>query len=404
MGHVFISYSSKDSRLAEEVCRYLEKKQIICWMAPRNIESGCDYMESIPKAIAQCDYFLLVMTHNVQNSKWVQNEVGEAISKGKDVIPFVTEEFEISDKFAFLLRCTHWEYGIENWLVALERIAETIGNAQPEPSGSRSEELDAEKERLPQIKKPECPLCGSTRLAEDDQLQDVSMIVRGLTILDKKATDLCIVVALLTLLTIIAYEIPAISDYVVCTLSVIPYLGDFLLAGKGIGVRLYTIIGIAAAVLFALGGMLSLCNRCQTSKYRKMVEANRHQVEYTCKECGYKFMKTYTPDEARIRIEQNTDDNSAWIVALWMISVAVVLIWVVIVARKTVLQIVLVLAIISAFAFLLIPLTSIVIYYVTYRKELKKTQNKQSARKAAKKEAVQTFRSGIMEVFGKSSK
>jgi hypothetical protein len=37
---VFISHSSKDSVVADAICRQLESSDIPCWMAPRNIEYG----------------------------------------------------------------------------------------------------------------------------------------------------------------------------------------------------------------------------------------------------------------------------------------------------------------------------------------------------------------------------
>ncbi len=43
---IFISYSSKDKKIAFALCHFLEKNGLHCWIAPRNIRVGKDYAES----------------------------------------------------------------------------------------------------------------------------------------------------------------------------------------------------------------------------------------------------------------------------------------------------------------------------------------------------------------------
>ncbi|MBQ6334927.1 MAG: toll/interleukin-1 receptor domain-containing protein [Erysipelotrichaceae bacterium] len=48
MAHdVFISYSHKDSFVAQAVCAKLEEAKIRCWYAPRNIPAGAEWATSI---------------------------------------------------------------------------------------------------------------------------------------------------------------------------------------------------------------------------------------------------------------------------------------------------------------------------------------------------------------------
>jgi hypothetical protein len=49
---VFISYSQKDRAQAESVCEKLEAANVRCWIAPRNINPGSDWAESIIGALA----------------------------------------------------------------------------------------------------------------------------------------------------------------------------------------------------------------------------------------------------------------------------------------------------------------------------------------------------------------
>ena len=48
---VFISYSTKDSDIANKVCYILEHNNLKCWIAPRNISSGRIYLDEIADAI-----------------------------------------------------------------------------------------------------------------------------------------------------------------------------------------------------------------------------------------------------------------------------------------------------------------------------------------------------------------
>lgn len=149
MEHVFISYSSKDFGLAEQICRRLEDNEVKCWMAPRDIAAGMDYTAAIPDAIANCGCFLLVLTRSAQSSNWVHNEVIDAVSKGKKIIPFLAEEMQLAENFAFLLRGAHWEDGSKNWNAALDRVVASVKGA-PAP--------EQENASLA------CPRCGGSKL------------------------------------------------------------------------------------------------------------------------------------------------------------------------------------------------------------------------------------------------
>lgn len=48
---IFICYSSRDKIYAELICSIIEKNDIDCWIAPRDIDPGKIYSEEIIKAI-----------------------------------------------------------------------------------------------------------------------------------------------------------------------------------------------------------------------------------------------------------------------------------------------------------------------------------------------------------------
>lgn len=100
---VFISYSSKERELAEEVKNILEKNSIRWWMAPHSIPPGSDYGYEIPNAIDECKVFLLILSVASQKSKWVPKEVKMAIDSGKIIVPFHIDGGDINRQFKFYL-------------------------------------------------------------------------------------------------------------------------------------------------------------------------------------------------------------------------------------------------------------------------------------------------------------
>ena len=44
--YYFVSYSTKDSKVAHQMVEYLEEKGVKCWIAPENIAAGHDYRRS----------------------------------------------------------------------------------------------------------------------------------------------------------------------------------------------------------------------------------------------------------------------------------------------------------------------------------------------------------------------
>ena len=122
--YVFISYSSSEHLEASNVCSVLEKKGIRCWMAPDSIPSGADYGESIPKAIAGCKVFLLLLSEKSQLSKWVPKELDCAITNERIIIPFHLDNSQLKQAFDFRLSniCFNKFFGVER--IGISRVAE----------------------------------------------------------------------------------------------------------------------------------------------------------------------------------------------------------------------------------------------------------------------------------------
>jgi uncharacterized protein YjbI with pentapeptide repeats len=77
----FISYSSKDTPLAERLHADLQSKGVRCWYAPEDLKIGERIRVGIDESIRVHDKFLLLLSKNSVKSKWVEKEVKTAMEQ-----------------------------------------------------------------------------------------------------------------------------------------------------------------------------------------------------------------------------------------------------------------------------------------------------------------------------------
>ena len=78
---VFISYASEDEWAAKRVCATLEPEGLDCWMAPRDVPPGGDWVQSIMAAIAESRLLVLVLSAASAGSGHVLREVERAVHR-----------------------------------------------------------------------------------------------------------------------------------------------------------------------------------------------------------------------------------------------------------------------------------------------------------------------------------
>lgn len=105
---VFISYSTKNSEIANKICYLLEKNGLPCWIAPRNISSGKVYIDEIADAIKSTKIVVLVYSEFSQESKYVNNEIQMAYSHNKPLISFNIDDSEPKKELEYYLKVSQW--------------------------------------------------------------------------------------------------------------------------------------------------------------------------------------------------------------------------------------------------------------------------------------------------------
>jgi type II secretory pathway pseudopilin PulG len=109
MSHdVFVSYSSKDKAVADAVCAELEQNRVRCWIAPRDINAGSEWGESIVDAINSSRVMVLVFSSSANESPQIRREVERAINKGVIVVPLRIEDVLPTKSLEYFIGAVHW--------------------------------------------------------------------------------------------------------------------------------------------------------------------------------------------------------------------------------------------------------------------------------------------------------
>ena len=106
--NIFISHSSADAAIAEEVCALIESKGKKCFIAPRDIRSGKEYAEELMNGIDNAEALVLLMSNSANQSPHVLREVERAVSKSIPVLVYKLEEVELSKSMEYFLMTHQW--------------------------------------------------------------------------------------------------------------------------------------------------------------------------------------------------------------------------------------------------------------------------------------------------------
>lgn len=122
----FISYSSADRNIADNLCSKLENHGIKVWYAPRNVKGP--YAASIVEGIQNADDFIVILSRNSLASEHVLNEIDLAFKKLPGNIKFYPlriDDAMFTPSFEYYLSRQHWMDAIDPPLE--ERLNEFVG-------------------------------------------------------------------------------------------------------------------------------------------------------------------------------------------------------------------------------------------------------------------------------------
>jgi hypothetical protein len=131
---IFISYSSRDQKVAETICDALQSRGHTCWISCRDIGPGENFQESIVKAIRAAKLMLLVFTSNANNSNEIKKEIVLAGRYHLTVVPVRVEDVVPNDALAYEFATRQWIDLFRDWERDIERLSSQIGSILAEGS------------------------------------------------------------------------------------------------------------------------------------------------------------------------------------------------------------------------------------------------------------------------------
>lgn len=105
---VFISHSSKNFKEAKKICDCLEKKNIECFIAPRDLTPGQIYGEEIVRGIDECNKFILIASKDAFESQHVLREVERAVNSNMKIYVYKIEDTEVPKSFEYFIMLSQW--------------------------------------------------------------------------------------------------------------------------------------------------------------------------------------------------------------------------------------------------------------------------------------------------------
>ena len=75
---IFISFASKDVKVALTLCQAIESRGFKCWISARDIQPGENFQVAIVRALRRAKILLLVFTANSNTSEEMTKELALA--------------------------------------------------------------------------------------------------------------------------------------------------------------------------------------------------------------------------------------------------------------------------------------------------------------------------------------
>lgn len=150
---VFISYSRKDTAVADRICAAFDRAGISYFIDRQGIAGGMEFPKILAPAIKESEVFLLLASENAYQSPFTTREILYAFNKkrGEKMLPYIIDGSVLPDDVEFVFSSTNWrtmhEHPIDPVLVDdVLRLLGRIRRTQTTSSSSTKRYSQAELE------------------------------------------------------------------------------------------------------------------------------------------------------------------------------------------------------------------------------------------------------------------
>ena len=92
---VFLSHSSENKEVTKKIAETLRNHNIPVWHSDTNIKGAQQWHDEIGRALRRCDWFVVLLTSDAIDSKWVKMELGYALNHSQydeHILPVLLED------------------------------------------------------------------------------------------------------------------------------------------------------------------------------------------------------------------------------------------------------------------------------------------------------------------------
>jgi TIR domain len=101
---IFISYSRRDQEFVARLASDLDKQVAGVWFDQSDIQVGQQWHDEIIDGIRKCKAFILVLSPDAAESRYVREEVNKALELGKPIIPILYRSVKLTGEFETLVK------------------------------------------------------------------------------------------------------------------------------------------------------------------------------------------------------------------------------------------------------------------------------------------------------------
>ena len=107
---VFISYSRKDTAIADRICAAFDRAGISYFIDRQGIAGGMEFPKILAPAIKESEVFLLLASENAYQSPFTTREILYAFNKkrGEKMLPYIIDGSVLPDDVEFVFSSTNW--------------------------------------------------------------------------------------------------------------------------------------------------------------------------------------------------------------------------------------------------------------------------------------------------------
>lgn len=129
---VFISHSHSDNAVADKIYNYLSQNGIRCWIDLHDIPAGLPYAQAIMEGLQSSDSLVVLYSKNVIGSHDMLDEIQEAHTTQKKIIPFLLDDTPIVGQFRYYLARRQWINACPEYKEHLQELLYALTGKTPD--------------------------------------------------------------------------------------------------------------------------------------------------------------------------------------------------------------------------------------------------------------------------------